>query len=44
MDTRSTEYVEWMAYVWKANDKRNRRMEEEKRLASQNRELLLEHA
>jgi hypothetical protein len=23
MDTRSKEYVEWMAAVWKANDLRN---------------------
>lgn len=26
-DTRSKEYVEWMAAVWKANDERNKRLE-----------------
>lgn len=32
-DTRSTEYVKWMANVWRLNDLRNKRIEEEKRLA-----------
>jgi hypothetical protein len=30
MDTRSKEYVEWMASVWKANDERNKAMEQKK--------------
>lgn len=27
IDTRSKEYVEWMASVWKANDERNQKDE-----------------
>jgi hypothetical protein len=30
MDTRSKEYVEWMASVWKANAERNKAMEQKK--------------
>lgn len=29
-DTKSPEYVKWMASVWKANDERNKRIEAEK--------------
>lgn len=29
LDTRSREYVEWMASVWKANDERNKRLAKE---------------
>jgi hypothetical protein len=28
MDTRSKEYVEWMASVWKANDLRNKMLKQ----------------
>lgn len=28
MDTRSKEYVEWMAAVWKANDLRNKMLKQ----------------
>lgn len=31
IDTRSTEYVKWMANVWKMNDERNKRIEVEKK-------------
>jgi hypothetical protein len=31
MDTRSKEYVEWMANVWKLNDERNKEIERKKR-------------
>lgn len=31
IDTRSREYVERMAAVWKANDERNKRLEKEKK-------------
>jgi len=30
MDTRSREYVEWMATVWKANHERNMKIQKEK--------------
>lgn len=28
-DTRSKEYVEWMANVWRLNDERNKRLKKE---------------
>jgi acetoin utilization deacetylase AcuC-like enzyme len=31
LETHTKEYVEWMSNVWKMNDERNRRIEEEKR-------------
>lgn len=30
MDTRSKEYVKWMANVWKANHERNMKIQKEK--------------
>ena len=30
IDTKSKEYVAWMASVWKANDERNKRLKNKK--------------